>query len=354
MTTSLPNTSALNDIARALVAPRKGILAADESVPTAGKRLAPVGLENNEENRRLYRDLFFTTKGIGDYLSGVILFEETIGHKANDGTPFPQLLAEHGVIPGIKVDKGTVALAGFADEVITEGIDGLRERLQLFAKQGMKFAKWRAVILIDEKKGLPSEPCMRSNAGLLARYAALCQEAGIVPIIEPEVLYDKGNHSIEVAEQVTTAVLERVFEVVEAHRVDRSGLILKTSMVLAAQGFDGAQSTPEEVAAATLRCYKASVPADVGGIVFLSGGQSAEMATVNLAAVNALRAKENASAKSGLQGAAPYPWEISFSYGRGLQGEALEIWAGKEENKQAAQAEFLKRLQSVSKARDGK
>ena len=331
------NLQELQTNAQAIVAPGEGLLAADESTSTAGKRLDTVGLENNEENRRRYRNIFFSMPGFGDYISGVILFEETMGHATNDGTPFMEVLKSEGVMPGIKVDQGAKPMEDSPDEFLTSGLEGLPERMAAYYEQGARFAKWRAVIVIDEAKGLPTDDCVSQNADALAKYAKICQEAGIVPVIEPEVLYDKGVHSIEVAEQVTTRVIKETFDACTKEGVELSGLILKSSMVLASKEFE-TPSTPGEVAEATLRCFKNSVPEEVPGIVFLSGGQSAEDATVHLNEINKT---------------APHPWEISFSYGRGLQGEALAAWAGDDANIPAAQEAFKTRLEKTQKARNG-
>ncbi len=328
----MPN---LNDIAKKLLADHKGFLAADESTTTAGKRLATIGLENTAENRRQYRNLFFTAAGIEHGISGVILHHETLGQSADDGTPFVRLLQQKGIAPGIKVDEGAHPLANFPGEKVTEGLDKLRERLKDYASHGVQFAKWRAVISIGN--GLPTDYCITANAHALARYAALCQEAGIVPVVEPEVLID-GDHTLAISETVTTKTLKEVFNQLQAHSVDLAGVILKSSMVIS--GITCAsQASPEQIAEATIRCFTASVPAEVPGIVFLSGGQTAVQATENLNAI----AKVN-----------PGPWTISFSYARALQGPPLDLWKGKAENVPAAQAEFMKRLQANVAANQGK
>lgn len=316
----------LSDIAKQLVAPGKGILAADESVRTAGKRLAAIGLENTEELRRAYRGVFLTAPGIGQYLAGVILFDETFRQKP----AIPE-----GVLPGIKVDKSTVPLANFPGEEVTEGLDGLAECLKEYAAGGAKFTKWRAVIRIG--KGMPSKTCLEENARILARYAAESQAVGLVPIVEPEVLLE-GKHSREKAEKVTTKTLKVAFKYLKEYKVDLTGLILKTSMVLAGDK-NKKQSPPEEVAEATVRTLRATVPTEVPGVVFLSGGQTPEQATANLQAIAKFKSE--------------VPWQMSFSYARALQGSALEIWRGKPENMQKAQAEFLKRLKLVAAAREG-
>lgn len=326
----------LQEIAKQLVVPGKGILAADESVRTAGKRLTAVGLPNTEDLRRQYRDVFLTADGIGQYLSGVILFDETFRQQAATGISFVEQLKKEGVLPGVKVDKSTVPLVNFSGEEVTEGLDGLPERLQEYVDGGAKFTKWRAVIRIGKR--MPSKVCLEENARTLARYAAESQAVGLVPIVEPEVLFE-GRHSIDRAERITAKTLKTVFKYLSECNVDLKGLILKTSMVLAGDKHK-TQSIPEEVAEATIRTLKAAVPAEVGGVVFLSGGQSAQQATANLSAIAKFKDQ--------------VPWPMTFSYARALQGSALEVWRGKPENMQAAQQEFLKRLKLVSLAREGK
>jgi len=328
----MPET--LQDIVKKLLANHKGLLAADESEKTAGKRLATINLENTPETRRQYRELFFTASGIETGISGVILHDETLGQKANDGTPFVQLLQQKGIVPGIKVDAGAHSIPDSPKEKMTAGLDGLDARLRAYYQQGARFAKWRAVITIGE--GIPSEHCLVENAKALAEYAMLCQKNGLVPVIEPEVLID-GNHDLARSEEVTTQTLKTVFEYLQARDVDLTGVILKSSMVISGNECP-TQATPEQIAEATIRCFKNSVPKDLPGIVFLSGGQSPEQATVNLNAI----AKLN-----------PGPWTISFSYARALQGPALKIWKGKPENIPAAQAEFIKRLQANVAANQG-
>jgi fructose-bisphosphate aldolase, class I len=327
-------TNELESIARALVAPGKGILAADESHPTIGKRFKSIDLESTEENRRAYRDMLFTTPGIGDHISGVILFDETIRQSAADGTPFPKLLERAGVIPGIKVDKGAKPLAGAEDEKITEGLDGLRERLNEYRDLGAKFTKWRAVIEIGE--GRPSAYCIHVNAHALARFAALTQEAGLVPIVEPEVLMD-GDHTIDRCYEVTEATLEAVFNELFSQRVVYEGMLLKPNMVISGKE-SRTQAGPEEVAEATVRCFRSVVPAAVPGIVFLSGGQGDEQATANLNAMNAI---------------GPHPWELSFSYGRALQAPSLAAWKGEEGNVTAGQEALAHRARLNGAARSG-
>src|SRR6476659_2332319 len=324
----------LEDIARALVAPDKGILAADESSGTIKKRFDSINVESTEDTRRAYRDLLFTTEGAADHISGVILYDETIRQDSGDGTPFPKLLESQGVIPGIKVDLGAKDLANAPGEKITEGLDGLRERLNEYRELGARFTKWRAVITIGQ--GIPSEYCLWANAHALARYGALSQEAGLVPIVEPEVLMD-GDHSIERSFEVTSRTLHAVFTELRDQRVHPEGMLLKPNMVLS--GYDNAEQAPHEhVAEETIRCFKRHVPAAVPGIVFLSGGQSDEDATANLNAMNAI---------------GPHPWQLSFSYGRALQAPALKAWGGKPENVDAAQRAYYHRAKLNSAARTG-
>ena len=324
----------LHETARALVAEGKGILAADESGGTIKKRFDSIGLESTEENRRAYRDMLFTTPGVEDYISGVILFDETIRQQALDGTPFPELLASKGIIPGIKVDEGAKPLAGAEGETVTEGLDGLRARLEEYRGLGARFAKWRATYTITDD--LPSDYCIWTNAHALARYAALCQEAGIVPIVEPEVLQD-GTHTIERSYHVTCRVLAAVYTELYDQKVDVEGMLLKPNMVLSGYSASG-RAGVEEVADSTLRCFYKHVPAAVPGIVFLSGGQSDEDATAHM---NAMNAK------------GPHPWEISFSYGRALQAPAIKAWGGKAENVEAGQRAYYHRAKMNSAARTG-
>ncbi|MGH3103172.1 MAG: class I fructose-bisphosphate aldolase [Gaiellaceae bacterium] len=324
----------LEATARALVAEGKGILAADESSGTIKKRFDSIGVESTEENRRAYRDLLFTTEGAEEFISGVILFDETIRQSAADGTPFPKLLADRGIIPGIKVDSGAKPLAGAPGETITEGLDGLRERLEEYRELGARFAKWRAVITIG--KDIPSEYCTWTNAHALARYAALSQEAGIVPIVEPEVLMD-GDHTIARSFSVTSRTLNAVFTELHDQRVDLEGILLKPNMVLS--GYECTeQASVDKVAEQTLRCFRRAVPAAVPGIVFLSGGQSDEAATAHLNAMNAR---------------GPHPWELSFSYGRALQAPALKAWGGDPGSAQAGQQAFYRRAKLNGAARSG-
>lgn len=316
----------LNKIAQQMVAPGKGILAADESTGTIEKRFKSIELASTEQTRQAYRNLLFTTPGMEEFISGVIMFDETIRQKTDDGVPFPEHLAKLGVIPGIKVDKGAKPLAGCPGEKVTEGLDGLRERLNEYHALGARFAKWRAVIDINLEEGIPGNTCISVNAHALARYAALCQEADIVPIVEPEVLMD-GDHDIEVCEEVTSAVLAAVFAELDLQGVALEGMILKPNMVIAGKQC-ARQAGVAEVAEATVRTLKRHVPAAVPGIAFLSGGQSDELATAHLNAMNAL---------------GKLPWKLSFSYGRALQAPALAAWKGKPENVKTAQAAFLHR-----------
>jgi fructose-bisphosphate aldolase class I len=324
----------LETTARALVAPGKGILAADESGGTIKKRFDAIDLESTEEHRRDYRELLFTTPGAGDSISGVILFDETIRQSSSAGEPFPRLLERLGIIPGIKVDKGAKELALAPGEKITEGLDGLRERFAEYRELGARFAKWRAVITIGD--GIPSEYCLWANAHALARYAALAQEAGLVPIVEPEVLMD-GEHTIERSFAVTSRIQHAVFTELHDQRVVLEGMLLKPNMVLS--GYDcPEQASVEEVARETLRCLRHNVPAAVPGIAFLSGGQTDEAATEHLNAINRL---------------GPQPWELSFSYGRALQAPVLKAWRGEDANLDAARAAFLHRARLNGAARSG-
>ena len=318
------NRGELARIASAMVAKHKGILAADESSGTIKKRFDSIRLDSTEEHRRAYREMLFTAPGAAENISGVILYDETIRQKTKDGTPFPDYLTRQGVIPGIKVDTGAKPLAGFPAETITEGLDGLRERLIEYRKLGARFAKWRAVI--DIADGIPTSFAVDANAHALARYAALCQEQDIVPIVEPEVLMD-GAHSIERCEQVTSAVLQTVFNQLFEHRIMLEGMVLKPNMVISGKKAAN-RATPEQVAEATVRTLKRHVPPAVPGIAFLSGGQSSEEATLHLSLMN----------KGGA-----LPWALTFSYGRALQDHALKAWGGKTDNFGAGQKELAKR-----------
>jgi fructose-bisphosphate aldolase class I len=322
--------------ARKLIADGKGILAADETVPTLTKRFAALKIESTEDSRRAYREMFFTTPDISAFISGVILQDETIRQKNAVGVPLAEVLSKQGISPGIKVDTGAKVLADSPDETVTEGLDGLRDRLKEYAAIGARFAKWRAVIRITDT--LPTPMCITVNAHALARYASLCQEQSIVPIVEPEVLMD-GPHTIERCEEVTSSVLHAVFHALFEQRVILEGMLLKPNMVISGKECRR-QTSVEEVAAATLRCLRRHVPAAVPGIVFLSGGQSDVLATSHLNAINNLDL--------------PKPWKISFSYGRALQDPAIEAWRGKQENQKAAQQAFYHRAKCNSAATIGK
>jgi fructose-bisphosphate aldolase class I len=324
----------LQQTAGEMVAPGKGILAADESSGTIKKRFDSIGVESTEENRRGYREMLFRSKDLGDYISGVILFDETIRQSAADGTSFVDVLKNAGMIPGIKVDTGAKPLAGFPGETVTEGLDGLRERLTEYAGLGARFAKWRAVINIGP--GLPTDTAIRANAHALARYAALCQEAGLVPMVEPEILMD-GDHSIDVHAAATERTLSAVYDELFAHRVDLPGTILKTNMALSGKSAS-TQADVREVAETTLRVLYATVPPAVPGIAFLSGGQDDVPATAHLDAMNRM---------------GPHPWALSFSYGRALQAPALKAWGGTAENVDAGQRALLHRARCNGAARDG-
>lgn len=321
--------------AKALVAPGRGILAADESTSTIGKRFKGINVENTEENRRLYRELMLTAKGAGQYVSGAILYDETLRQKNSAGVPLPAAMQKDGVLPGIKVDTGAKPLAGFPGETVTEGLDGLRERLAEYRGLGARFTKWRAVITIGP--GIPTPACIDVNAHALARYAALVQEAGLVPIVEPEVLMD-GDHTIERCEVVTETTLRHVFATLHRLGVVLEHMLLKPNMVIAGKDCR-VQASVQQVAEATVRCLRRAVPAAVPGIVFLSGGQSPALATEHLNAMNAM---------------GQHPWPLSFSYGRALQDEALKTWGGKAANVAAAQKAYLHRVKCVSAACSGK
>ena len=328
------NIEAMAETARALVAPGKGVLAADESTPTMAKRLGSLGLESTEPLRRAYREILFTTDGLSEHIGGVILFDETVGQRDRDGTPLPDLLRRQGIVPGIKVDGGTRPLAGFPGEVATQGLDGLRERLEDYAALGLRFAKWRAVIHIAE--GLPTDACVEANAHELARYAALSQEAGLTPIVEPEVLMD-GHHDLETCADVTERVLREVYTQLSKQRVALEATLLKPNMVLPGSESDSTASDAQ-IARATLEVLRRTVPAAVPGVLFLSGGQSDEQATARLDAINRL----------GTQ-----PWELSFSFGRALQAPVLKAWAGEDANRPAPEA-LLKRARLNGAARQGR
>jgi len=330
------NTQLLMATARALVAADKGLLAMDESNPTCNKRFAKLGIPQTEEARRAYRELIITTPGLGESISGAILHDETIRQQKRDGTPFLKVITDAGIIPGIKVDTGAKDLSGHPEEKITEGLDGLRDRLKEYFQMGARFAKWRAVITVGE--GLPSRGGLEANAHALARYAALCQEAGLVPIVEPEVLMD-GEHTLERCRKVTEEALRNVFIQLNCQRVMLEGIILKPNMVLPGLACPQ-QASVEEVADATVNCLLRTVPAAVPGIAFLSGGQSAELASTRLNAMN-VRFKSRA------------PWKLAFSFARAIQQPALEIWQGKEANVLTAQQALIHRARCNQAARRG-
>ena len=329
------NKRELESVAQALLKSGKGILAADESTGTITKRLASVDVISTAETRRNYREMLFGTEGAEAFISGVILYDETIRQADRHGTPFPELLKGKGIIPGIKVDTGAKEMAGFPGERVTEGLGGLRGRLAEYREMGARFAKWRAVINIGA--GIPTSACIKANAHALARYAALCQEAGIVPIVEPEVMMT-GTNTIRRCEEVTTLTLQRVFDELLDQRVLLEGMLLKPNMVLSGKKCSR-QAGVQEVAEATLRCFLRVVPAAVPGVVFLSGGQSAVKATQHLNAMN---------------GMGSYPWELSFSYGRALQAPALNTWRGEDENVPQAQRALYHRARCNGAARHGR
>lgn len=331
------NTSELIRTAHALVAPGKGILAADESAGTIKRRFDSINVESTEQSRRDYRETLFRTPGVSEFISGVILFDETLRQRGADGEPLVSILQRQGIIPGIKVDKSTNPLANSEGELITDGIDGLRERLAEYRELGARFSKWRAVITIGDR--IPSQYCIDANAHLLGRFAAISQEAGLVPIVEPETLMD-GAHSIKRCYDVTLNALRRTYDELARQRVDLRGTLLKPNMVIS--GKDAPNRAPAyEVARRTLSCLMSAVPAAVPGIVFLSGGQTDDEATVNLHSIN--RAAADMSA----------PWELSFSYGRGLQAAPLRAWAGSAANAERAQQEYYRRAKLTSAARRG-
>ena len=323
--------------AQALVAKGKGILAADESSGTIKRRFDTINVESTEENRRNYREMLFRTAGVDEFLSGVILFDETIRQDAADGTPMVKVLGDQGIIPGIKVDKGTIPLPEAPDELVTEGLDGLRDRLKEYNELGAGFTKWRAVISISPES--PTPYCLATNAHSLARFAALSQEAGLVPIVEPEVLRD-GDHDIDKCFEVTEETLREVFDQLAQQKVLLEGMLLKPSMVISG-GSAIKRAAPEEVAERTIECFKRALPASVPGVVFLSGGEPDDSVTANLNALN----KQAEDAK--------VPWELSFSFGRSLQGAPLSAWAGKPENTEAAALAFYTRARLTGEARRG-
>jgi fructose-bisphosphate aldolase class I len=325
----------IEDVAKALVKEGKGILAADESLGTIEKRFSAINLESTEENRRFYRELLFTTPEIESYISGVIIFDETIRHQTKDGKSFAKLLEERGIIPGIKVDKGRIDMPGFPSEKLTEGLDDLGKRLEEYKQLGARFTKWRAEIHIE--KDIPSRTCINSNAEAMARFAAVSQQTGLVPIVEPEVMM-KGNHDIKRCRDVTLSVLQATFLFLKEHRVNLKGLLLKPNMIL--PGKESAQKVSEaEIAETTLSTFRRSVPSDVVGVVFLSGGQSPTEATKNLNAMNMINDAH---------------WELGFSFGRALQEPVLEIWKGDESKVLDAQKAFIKRARLNHHARYGK
>ena len=324
-----------HETTRVLVADNKGILAADESSGTIKKRCDSIELESTEENRRAYRDMLFSTADLEEYVSGVILYDETLRQASADGTPFAKLLGDRGIIPGIKVDLGAKELSSAPGETVTEGLDGLRERLQEYKSLGARFAKWRAVISIGE--GIPSAYCLEVNAHALARYAALCQEQGLVPIVEPEVLMD-GGHDIGACYSATKRTLHKTFDELYHQRIDLEGMLLKPNMIISGKDAPS-QASAQEVAEQTIRCFRETVPAAVPGIVFLSGGQSDEQASENLNAINSLGAQ---------------PWVLSFSYGRALQAPALKAWGGSADNVEAGQSFLALRARCNSAAVAGR
>ena len=326
----------LNEIARAMMAGDKGLLAMDESTSTANRRFAAAGIPQNEETRRAYRDMIVTTAGLGDCLNGAILVDETIRQQARSGIPFAQALEKQGIIPGIKVDGGAKDMAAHPGEKLTEGLDGLRERLAEYVKLGAKFAKWRAVITIGD--GIPSRGCITANALLLAQYAALCQEAGLVPIVEPEVLMD-GDHTLDRCAKVTEETLHIVFDQLETQRIVLEGMILKPNMVVAGAKCPQ-QNSNEEIADATVRTLLRTVPAAVPGVAFLSGGQTGEQASARLSAMN-----------SRFKGR--LPWALTYSFARAIQSPSMDIWHGEDANVPAAQKALLHRAQTARAARRG-
>jgi fructose-bisphosphate aldolase class I len=325
----------LQSIATTLVTDGKGILAADESVGTLTRRFDTLGIKSTEQSRRAYREMLFTTSGAAEFISGAILYDETIRQRSSGGTPLAEVLRSQGIVPGIKVDTGAEPLAGFPEETVTEGLDGLRDRLAEYHGMGARFAKWRAVIRITD--ALPSPACVSANAHALARYAALCQEQHLVPIVEPEVLMN-GAHTIGRCEEVTGAVLHAVFHALFEQGVSSESMLLKPSMVIAGKDCPR-QASVQEVATATLRCLRQHVPAAVPGIVFLSGGQKDRLATEHLNAINRLPG--------------PKPWKLSFSYGRALQDAAMEAWQGRDENLKAGQQALYHRARCNGAAARG-
>ena len=332
------DTNKLSAIAKKLVSKNKGVLAADESSPTIQKRFDSIGIESTENNRRDYRELLFSTNGIEDYISGIILYEETLFQTSQNGNLLIDLLKDKKIIPGIKVDKSTKDMTGFKDEKITEGLDGLYDRIANYQSQGAEFTKWRAVITIGNS--IPTNECIELNAIYLARYALISQEVGLVPIVEPEILMD-GNHSINSCYEVTNKTLNEVFNQLDKHKVNLSGILLKPNMVLSGKESSD-RANKNQVAEMTLKCFRDIIPKNVPGIIFLSGGQSDLESIDNLDAINKL-AKQTGN----------MPWELSFSYGRGLQSSTLNKWNGNSDNVQISQKEFIDRCKMVSDARNG-
>ena len=328
-------SATMHDTARELVGPGRGILAADESTGTIAKRFDSIGLDSTEENRRRYREMLFTTAGLGEHISGVILFDETIRQSTADGAPFSNVLTSNGMIPGIKVDTGAKPLASFPGETVTEGLDGLRERLAEYRELGARFAKWRAVITIAD--GTPTDFAILANAHAMARYAALCQEAEIVPIVEPETLMD-GDHDIAACEDATARTLDVLYDQMAAHRTDLPGTLLKVNMVVPGKG-NATQVDDRAIAEATIRTLLAHVPAEVPGVVFLSGGMTDEQATSRLNEMNRIGG---------------FPWQLSFSYGRALQAPSLQAWNGEDANVEAGQHALAHRARMNGLARDGR
>ena len=332
------DTNKLSAIAKKLVSKNKGVLAADESSPTIQKRFDSIGIESTENNRRDYRELLFSTNGIEDYISGIILYEETLFQTSQNGNLLIDLLKDKKIIPGIKVDKSTKDMTGFKDEKITEGLDGLYDRIANYQSQGAEFTKWRAVITIGNS--IPTNECIELNAIYLARYALISQEVGLVPIVEPEILMD-GDHSINSCYEATNKTLNEVFNQLDKHKVNLSGILLKPNMVLSGKESSD-RANKNQVAEMTLKCFRDIIPKNVPGIIFLSGGQSDLESIDNLDAINKL-AKQTGN----------IPWELSFSYGRGLQSSTLNKWNGNSDNVQISQKEFIDRCKMVSDARNG-
>ena len=330
--------ASLSETAQALIIPGKGILAADESPPTIKRRFDTIGVESTDNNRRDYRELLFRTSGVEEFISGVILYDETARQRGADGVPMVEILSGRGIIPGIKVDRGTLPLAGSPGELVTEGLDGLGQRLAEYRDMGLKFAKWRGVITIGD--GIPTPHCIEVNAHALARFAAISQHAGLVPVVEPEVLMDGGHH-IDQCYAATRAALLETFSQLSRQGVALEAMLLKANMVVS--GSDASnRACPETVAAKTVGCFRQTIPAAMPGVVFLSGGQNDDEAVMNLNAINLEGSGKRA------------PWTLSFSFGRGLQAAPLKTWSGKQENTGAAQAAFISRAKLTSAAQQGK